>query len=55
MVFLTGTPLSSTMVTTSPSRRGGLAVTGEASLEPLRILHSLDDELEESSDSSIEL
>ena len=40
------------MLATTPSRRGGLMVADAASLELLRILNSLDDKLEESSDSS---
>ena len=57
MVFLTNFQghYHPVLLTTIPSRRGGLMVAAEASLEPLRILNSLDDELEESSDSSFEL
>ena len=43
---------SSNMLATTPSIRGGLMVANATSLELLRILNSLDDELEESSDSS---
>ena len=40
------------MLATAPSRRGDLMVATATCLEPLRILNSLDDDLEESSDSN---